>query len=117
MDKPNIATAIPKRRYKLGEFVVTVLGEIESSDPREYRFIAAVIVEGNNEPGLFLTSERNREATAGGGAYALRIIMRDGAQVIDVADRYGDEQQFAEAALAAVVKVLDLDDEEPYRLM
>jgi hypothetical protein len=117
MERPSIKTAIPKRRYKLGEFVVTVLGEIETDDPRQYQYIAAVVVEGDKEPGIFLTAERNRGAEARDGSHALRLIMRDGAQVIGSSDRFGEEEQFAKAALDIVVKVLDLDDEEPYRLM
>ena len=38
---PKIKTAIPQRRYQYGDYLVTVLGEIESGDDRDYRFVAA----------------------------------------------------------------------------
>jgi hypothetical protein len=42
MSIPTITTAIPLRRYQYGEFVVTVLGDIESPDAVRYRYILAV---------------------------------------------------------------------------
>ena len=51
-DKPKIDTAIPQRRYQLGAYTVVVLGEIESSDGKDYRYVAAVVREGDPEPGL-----------------------------------------------------------------
>ena len=38
-DFPKIQRAIPKKRYQLGEFGVTVLGEIESPDIASYHYI------------------------------------------------------------------------------
>lgn len=116
MEKPKIKTAIPVRRYKLGAFVVSVLGEVESGDPRNYRYIAAVVVESEPEPGMYITAERSAPID-GRPAYTLRMIMRDGTQVIDTGERYADEENFARAALTVISKVLDLDDEEPYRLL
>lgn len=112
MHKPGIQTAIPRRRYRLGEFTVTVLGEVESSDGIDYRYIAAVIQGQNPEPGIYLSAER--EAGAG---YAMRLIMHDGAEVIGASEQWGELDAFVDAALDVVSRVLSLGDETPYRLM
>lgn len=116
MDKPKIATAIPQCRYKLGAFVVTVLGEIESLDAVAYRYIAAVITEGDSEPGLFITAERVSGAHGRDGSYSMRIIMRDGAQIIGTSDRWGQLDPFVHDVLEVAARILDLQDEEPYLL-
>ena len=46
MEAPKIQTAIPQRRYQLGEYSGVVLGEIESSDGVKYRYILALVREG-----------------------------------------------------------------------
>ena len=43
MAEINIQTAIPKRRYRIGEFTAVVLGEVESEDRADYRYIMAVV--------------------------------------------------------------------------
>ena len=112
MYKPGIQTAIPRRRYRFGEFTLTVLGEICSSDGVDYRYIAAVIQGQDPEPGLYLTAEREA-----GGGYAMRLVLRDGAEVIGHSDQWGDLDAFVDEALNVVAQVLSLTDETPYQLM
>ena len=112
MHKPGIQTAIPKRRYRLGEFTVTVLGDVDSNDGIDYCYIAAVIQGQDPEPGIYLTAEREA-----GGGYAMRLVMRDGAEVIGNSEQWGELDAFVDAALKVVAQVLSLTDETPYRLM
>ena len=112
MHKPGIQTAIPKRRYRLGEFTVTVLGDVDSNDGIDYCYIAAVIQGQDPEPGIYLTAEREA-----GGGYAMRLIMRDGAEVIGNSEQWGELDAFVGEVLDVVVQVLSLTDETPYRLM
>lgn len=116
MDKPKIVTAIPQRRYKLGNFIVTVLGEIESADGIDYRYIAAVASEGEPAPGLYITAERAAPGPDRKRAPAMKIIMRDGAQVLGSSDRWNQLELFVTDALEIIGRVLDLQDEEPYPL-
>ena len=111
-NKPNIKRAIPQRRYKFGEFGVVVLGDIESDDLANYRYIMAVVREGDPEPGIYLTCEMRR-----GGAFRLRLIMRDGEEVIAEDASYADVDIFSDAAITILRQILNLADEEPYRLM
>ena len=55
---PKIQTAIPQRRYQYGDYGVTVLGEIESGDERDYQFVAAFVKDGESRPRLYVVSER-----------------------------------------------------------
>jgi hypothetical protein len=111
-NKPKILSAIPQRRYKFGEFTVVVLGEIESSDALDYRYIMAVVRDGDPEPGIYLTCEAGP-----GGQRQLRLIMRDGAEVVADDPAYADIEAFCAAGLKMLQQILNLTDEEPYRLM
>ena len=114
MNRPGFKTAIPKRRYKLGEFNIVVLGEVESSDGIDYRYILAVVQGQDPEPGLYITAEK---AAVPAGEYSMRVVMKDGAEVIGSSAEWGSLDQFTDEALGIASKVLNLGDETPYRLM
>lgn len=115
--KPRIQTAIPKRRYHLGEFHVTILGEIESGDARNYRFVLAVVREGEPEPGMYLTCEPNPPESGMEGAFAMRLILQDGSQYVAGSDGWRELEAFAEDGLRVTQQVLNLTDEQPLRLL
>lgn len=117
MDKPVIRTALPKRRYKLGDFTAVVLGDIDSGDQTEYFYVMGVVRDGEAEPGMYITSERNRAAASGEGSAVMRVVMRDGSQPLGASDRWADLDLFANDALETLRQVLGLGAEEPYRLM
>lgn len=114
MSRPGFKTAIPKRRYKLGEFSIVVLGEVESGNDIDYKYILAVVQGQDPEPGLYITAEK---AAAAKGDYAMRVIMRDGAEVIGTSPDWGRLDPFVEEALRIVSRLLNLGDETPYRLL
>ncbi len=115
MNKPGIMTAIPRRRYRYGEFTVVVLGNIESNDGIDYRYIMAVVKGVDTEPGLYVTAEKTG-GTGQNSDYTMRIIMRDGAEVIATSPAWGALEAFVGEALEIVGEVLDLSDEVPYQL-
>ena len=47
----------------------------------------------------------------------MRIIMRDGAEIIGHSEQWNDLEVFIEEAVRIVSQVLDLSDEVPYQLM
>ncbi|MDX2457712.1 MAG: hypothetical protein QNL87_09410 [Gammaproteobacteria bacterium] len=112
MNKPGIVTAIPLRRYSFGEFALTVLGEVESNDGIRYAYVMAVIRGQDPEPGIYITAEKGA-----GSGYDMRIIMRDGAEIIGHSEQWNDLEVFIEEAVRIVSQVLDLSDEVPYQLM
>jgi len=112
--KPAIATAIPRRRYRLGEFTLIVLGDIESRDGIDYSYIMAVIRGQDPEPGIYITAER---AVAGGALLNMRIIMRDGNEVVGSSGQWRDLDAFVGEATRVITRVLNLNDETPYQMM
>jgi hypothetical protein len=115
MNKPGILTAIPRRRYRYGEFTVVVLGDVDSSDGIDYRYIMAVVKGEDTEPGLYVTAEKV-DGTGQPTDYAMRIMMRDGAEVIGASPAWGELEAFVQEGLEIVGEVLDLPDEVPYLL-
>ena len=115
-ERPTIRTAIPKRLYRLGEFDVTILDEIESGDGRDYRYVLAVIRKGESEPGMYLTCEPNPGGSGVEGRLAMRLVLGDGAQFVAGSDRWSDLDAFVREGLQMAQTVLDLTDEQPYRL-
>ncbi len=113
--KPGIRTAIPKRRYRLGEFTVTVLGEIDSSDGIEYRYILAVVRGQDKEPGMYITAEK--PADVAGKLLSMRIIMQDGSEVIGQDADWQQLDVFAARGIEIVSRVLNLSDETPWQLL
>ncbi|MGD2081488.1 MAG: hypothetical protein PVF91_00885 [Chromatiales bacterium] len=113
---PVIRTAIPKRRYQVGDYGVTVLGDIDGGDGREYRFIMAFVEQGKREPGLFVCSERNR-GTPADGTHSLRVVNSAMSEVLESADRWADLDAFCEQGLEIGRRALGLGSEEAMRLM
>lgn len=116
INKPNIKTAIPKRRYRFGEFDVVILGEVETGDANRYQYIAAVLRQQDPEPGMYLTAERNPPSRAAEGRYGMRLIMPEGSQLVRSSDDWRDLERFAEDVLDVMRSVLKLGDEEAFRL-
>ncbi len=113
MDKPKITTAIPQRRYQIGEFGVTVLGEIESPDPPNYTFILAMVKEGDSEPSVYVICDRRRR---GDTAYRMRLVMDGFNEAMGESDDWGNLDAFCEFALQVAAKALNLGDEMPQQL-
>ena len=91
-----------------------MLGEIESSDGTDYQYILAVVRGQDPEPGLYITAEK---ADASKREYSMRIIMRDGEDIVGSSTEWGRIEPFIEEAMGIVSRVLNLGDETPYRLM
>lgn len=116
-ERPKIKTALPKRRYQIGDHAATLLGEIESDDPRQYRFILALVPMGEQEPVLYVTSEPAPAERRGQGAYDLRIISEGLTDVLDTADRWQSLDQFADQALDLAQQMLGLRQHQVVKLM
>lgn len=109
--KPAIKSAIPKKRYRFGEYQVTALHQVESEDSVTYLYIVAVMLENDPEPGLFITAEKD---TSNDKQTLIRLKMRDGEQLIDTNEKYKNFDEFMSYALQVISKILNLEDETPY---
>ncbi len=116
-DRPSIRTAIPKRRYQIGDYAASLLGEIESGDGRPYRFVLAFVPMGGREPELYVCAEETPVAERAAGAYRLRLVSESVSDVVDTGDRWADLESFAEQALKIGVLTLGLQREQVVRLM
>jgi hypothetical protein len=114
---PNIRTAIPKRRYQLGDFSITLLGEIESNDPANYQYILAFVPMGEAQPNFFVTAEKVPPKDRADGAYRLRVINSAMSEVMDQSDAWGDMDRFADQGIQLAQQALGLTGHEAMRLM
>jgi len=113
---PRIKTAIPQRRYQYGDYSVTVLGEVESGDEHDYRFVAAFVKEGETLPQLFVVSEKLPNEQSAAGEHALRVITKVMDEVMDVNDRWRNLDDYVEQTLQLGAQMLGLEQEIPYQL-
>ena len=116
MALPVIKTAFPKRRYQFGEFLLVILGEIESGDNIPYHFLLGVIPDGANTPELFISAEKCPHSQAKAEVYQMRIIADQMSQTLNQSERWCHLDEFVDDALTVVAKLLNLVDEEPVRL-
>lgn len=118
MERPKIQTAIPKQRYRLGDYQAVVLGDIESGDERRYQYILALVRDGETQPGFYVAAEKNpRRVTQEQGAFRLRVITEGLSEELGSSDRWGEIEAFAQEGLALAAEALGLGGEQPTRLM
>lgn len=116
-DFPKIQTAIPKQRYQFGEYSISVLGEIESPDPRSYQFIMAFVPEGKSEPVLYICSEKSPPKDRHEGSHRLRVVNQAMSEIMSTGDQWRNLETFSEEALKLGEQLLGLSGEQPVRLM
>ena len=116
MQAPKIQTAIPKRRYQFADYNGVVLGDIESTDSVNYRYILALVHEGENKPEFYVTAEKNPRSRAQEGSHRLRVIAPNLDEELESSDRWTDLDAFCEQAFQVAGKVLGIADEQPVRL-
>lgn len=116
MTTPHILTAIPQRRYQLGSFLVNILSDIKTDDPTEYRYIMALIDEGEQQPCLYVTAEVNPPTERRQGRYRIRVVLDAQEKEMGSADEWGDIENFSIFSMGIAAKLYQLSDEEPRRL-
>jgi len=114
---PKIQRAIPQRRYQYGDYGVTVLGEVESGDGRDYEFVAAFVKEGEAQPRLYIVSERLPPGQRAQGSHAIRLINSAMDEIMDTDGRWGRLGDFVDQALQMGAQMLALEQETPCPLM
>jgi len=115
--RPQIRTAIPKRRYRLDRHELTLLGEIDSGDARQWRYLLAFVPEGQREPVLFVGAEPAPPAERDQGAWRLRVIGDFLDDDLGCDDRWGELDCFADQALAIGARILGLEPARVERLL
>ena len=116
-DKPVIKTAIPKRRFQIGDYSASLLGEIESGDSRRFHYILAFVQMGSNEPLFYVCAEHAPPAESPEGQFRLRVINEAMSEVVDTSDRWGELDSFAEQGVRLGAQALGLQREQVVRLL
>ncbi|MEY6434054.1 hypothetical protein ABC977_16740 [Thioalkalicoccus limnaeus] len=118
LERPKIRTAIPKRRYQIGDYAATLLGEIESEDSHRYRFILAWVRHGDVQPCLYVVSDEAPEQSDSNGTPFRLVVVNDVlTEVFDTDERWGDLEVFADQALRLGTQYLGLQREAQVRLL
>ena len=115
MKAPDIQTAVPVRRYALGDYTAVVLHDIKTREERIYRFILALVPFGEPAPVLFITAEATDEAPDRGDTI-IRVIAESGERAFGPDARWRNLDHFTEDALLMARKVLRMEGEEHRRL-
>lgn len=115
--RPQIRTAIPKRRYRLGKHDATLLGEIDSSDARQWRYLLAFVPQGQREPVLYVGAEVVPPVERDSGGWRLRVIGELLEDEFGCDDRWGELDVFSEQALTVGAQMLGLDAGRAERVM
>jgi hypothetical protein len=115
-NQPQINTAIPKGRYKLGDYAATLLGDIESRDARQYRYILAFVPDGQREPKLYVCSEPVADP-AQPRLCNLRLVSDTLTEVLDTSERWADADEFARQALEVGAQALGLQAQQAIKLL
>ncbi len=113
MTRPDIQTAIPLRRYQLADYGVTVLGEIESGDDQDYRYIFAMVPDGKSEPDLYVLAIRQ----PGSQDFLLKLVAPELERELDISPIWRDLDYFCDQSINLAQQALGLMDESPHRLM
>jgi hypothetical protein len=111
MNSPQFATAIPKRRFQIGDFSAVVLGDVESTDDNNYRYIFAMVQDGSKDPNFYVLSIQRP------GGYLLKVVAPNMERELDTSDAWRDLDIFTEQAISLAQQVMGLKDEAAHRLM
>lgn len=114
MALPTIQSAIPKRRYQFGEFIITILSDIESADTHSYLYIAAVLREGSTQPEVYITCESITSDNTSN--YRIKVLSENDEHIINEDPHWKHEQKFCDYALEGIQQMFQLTDETPARL-
>lgn len=121
MKKPDISTAIPRRRYKYGAYTIVVLEEIDSPNEIDYVYLLAAVKDGQNVPEIYITCETANGNEAKIGSHIVRVFAdqfgpQDSGKIIDQSDSWANKDAFISYALSGFQQMLQLQDEQPIQL-
>jgi hypothetical protein len=114
--KPDFKTAIPKQRYKLGEYTLIFLGDISSGNEADYLYILAVIRDGDSDPTAYITVEMLPGEKKRKKNYQMRIILEAYEEVLGSSERWSELDKFVEDSVQGVKDMFDMSHEEHRRV-
>lgn len=116
-DRPIIKTAVPVRRYQIGDVTLTLLDHIESGDQRRFRYLLAFVPLGQREPSLYVCAAGGQSGANELGPYRLLVINEVMTEELDSDPRWGDLETFVEQGIQLGAQLLGLQQEQIVRLL
>lgn len=108
MTFPRIQSAIPKQRFKYGEFIVTLLTDVVSQDTVHYLYLVAVLSEGKTDPQVYISYEQTDR-----NSFQTRVISQQDEHIINTQSEPMNESAFCDLALSGIEQMFGLTDETP----
>ena len=108
---PHIQSALPKKRYKYGEFIVTLLTDVVSRDDVQYMYLVAVMSEGKTNPQVYITYEMTTQH-----GYQTRVVSEQDDHDISTQPERMTESAFCDFALSGIEQMFGISDETPVAL-
>jgi len=111
---PHIQSAYPKKRYKYGEFLVTLLTDVVSKDAQQYTYLIAIMPEGKTQPEVYITYQA--VSSQGDVTYQIKVISEQDEHIINYDANPMSESAFCDFALQGIEQMFGLTDETPVAL-
>jgi len=111
---PHIQSAYPKKRYKYGEFLVTLLTDVVSKDAEQYTYLIAIMSEGKTQPEVYITYQPI--SSQGHITYQIKVISEQDEHIINDDTQQMSENTFCDFALKGIEQMFGLTDETPVAL-
>lgn len=108
---PQIQSAYPKKRYKYGEFLVTLLTDVTSKDSNQYTYLIAIMPEGKTQPEVYITYQA--VSFEGSVSYQIKVISEQDEHIINNDTNHMSESAFCDFALKGIEQMFGLTDETP----
>ena len=114
---PKIGRALPKRRYQIGEYSAVLLGEIENVENFHFIYFLAMVKDGDREPSICISFEQEMASDADDQPYSINLYTKDQKQILAYSPQALSMDEFDKGALQTAMKILQLTDEKPCRLL
>lgn len=106
--RPQIKTAVPKRRFKYGEFTAILLDEIETDDEVTYHHIMAVVKDGSRTPDVYIIDQTSPQQ-----AHQILVVSASGRYPVMSSEQPPTLEAFCQIALEGMSQMFELSDETP----
>ena len=106
--RPQIKTAVPKRRFKYGEFTAILLEEIETDDPVNYHHIMAVVKDGSRTPDVYIIHQTSAQPK-----HQILVVSAGGRHPVMSSEQTLTTEAFCQIALEGMSQMFELSDETP----
>jgi hypothetical protein len=111
MYSPQVKSARPRRRYRLGNYQARLLDQVEAIGPIRYLYLLVLLAEGDPQPRLFVASEESdMPPSLGPQPPFLGIFDPTGHYNLGSSSEWADFETFAARALAIAAQHVGVNE-------